>query len=103
MVSHNLFNDVSVAFLVQQSFLLRIIKGTRMQSIKYLKNSPDYLGAGSDMAHHFFDAFSIGDEVHIVYSLGMKEQFVATQKKEKLRSNPDDYLWTPFTAFIYSD
>lgn len=74
-----------------------------MQNIKYLKNSLDYLGEGSDMAHHSFDAFSIDDEIHIVYSPGMKEQFVATQKKEKLRSNPNDYLWTPFAAFIHSD
>lgn len=74
-----------------------------MQTIKYLKNSYHYLGTGSDMAHHFFDAFSIDDEIQIVYSPGMKELFVAIQKKEKLRSNPDDYLWTPFAAFIYSD
>jgi len=74
-----------------------------MQTIKYLKNNSHYLGTDSDMAHHFFDAFSIDDEIHIVYSLGMKELFVAIQKKEKLRSNPDDYLWTPFAAFIYSD
>ncbi|WP_029407281.1 hypothetical protein [Thiomicrorhabdus sp. Milos-T2] len=74
-----------------------------MQTIKYLKNSFHYLGSGSDMAHHSFDAFSIDDKIHIVYSLGMKEQSVAKRKKKNLRLNPDAYLWTPFAAFIYSD
>ena len=49
-----------------------------MQTIKYLKNSSEYLGAGSDMAHHGFDAFSIDDEINIIYSVGIKEQFVVT-------------------------
>ncbi len=55
-----------------------------------------YLGSGKDMAYHEFDAYKVGDEIHIVYESGT----VMTEKMQDVSNDPDKYLWTPFVQFI---
>ena len=47
-----------------------------------------YLGSGKDMAHHEFDAYKVGDEIHIIYENGQ----VATEKIRDVSNDPDKYL-----------
>jgi len=61
-----------------------------------------YLGVGEDAAHHFFHAFRIGQEIHVVYNLGEPNQHVAKADICEVSSNPDKYLWTPFAQFSFA-
>lgn len=67
----------------------------------YDLESESYLGAGEDAAHHSFHAFRIDQEIHIVYHLGQQNQHVAKADIDKVASNIDDYLWTPFAQFSF--
>jgi hypothetical protein len=58
-----------------------------------------YLGAGEDAAHHCFQAFRIGQEIHVVYNLGEPNEHVAKADVYEVSSNPNKYLWTPFAQF----
>ena len=54
-----------------------------------------FLGSGKDTAKHDFDAYKVGDEIHIVYESGT----VMTEKLQIISQNQDKYLWTPFAQF----
>ncbi len=54
-----------------------------------------FLGSGKDKAKHDFDAYTVDDEIHIVYESGT----IMTKKIQTISQNPDEYLWTPFAQF----
>ena len=56
----------------------------------------EYLGSDEDMAHHKFDAYSVDDEIHIVYKGG----HVTTKSIQEIKDNMDKYLWTPYVMFV---
>lgn len=67
----------------------------------YNKNDKNYLGEGADAAGHWFHAFHVKDEIHIVYNLGSSEENVIVQAKiSKVQNNLESYMWTPFPQFI---
>ena len=56
----------------------------------------EFLGGSEDMAHNKFDAYKVGDEMHLVFESG----HVASEKIQKVRDNLDYYLWTPYVIFV---
>lgn len=68
-------------------------------SPRYTRDHPGYLGAGNDNSHRKFDAFMIGDDIHVVYRMGAPDQFVAKESSAKVLGDMDGYLWTPFAEF----
>ena len=56
-----------------------------------------FLGLGKDMANHPYDAYRVGEEIHIVY----ENEYVAIENTAKVRDNLDKYMWTPFAEYCF--
>lgn len=69
--------------------------------MKYDTNGEAYLGSCQDMSKRHVDAFLLDDEIHLVYRLGLEDEYVTKEKVEKIKADPDSYLWTPYASFIF--
>ena len=56
-----------------------------------------FLGSGVDLAHHHYDAYQVGDEIHIVYDSG----HIMSVKISLIHNHLDEYLWTPFIEWVH--
>jgi len=62
---------------------------------KYEVENAEYLHSTTDMAHHVVDGYKVNDEIHLVY----ENDVIAIEKINKIKDNPDYYLWSPFIEF----
>jgi len=62
---------------------------------EYELEGAKYLHSTQDLAHHKIDGYLFKDELHLI-----QENDVLIVKIEKVKQNPDHYLWTPFIEFI---
>lgn len=53
-----------------------------------------------DNVHRTVDVFADSEKVYAVYNLGTAEEYTAEAVINKIKSNPSEYIYTPYIEFI---
>lgn len=59
-----------------------------------------FLGQTVDNVHRTVDVFADSEKVYAVYNLGTAEEYTAEAVINKIKSNPSEYIYTPYIEFI---
>lgn len=66
----------------------------------YSIDNKSYLGKTQDMSHKEIHGFNIDNNIHLVHDLNKETETSQYENIDKIKNNPDAYIWTPYSDFV---
>lgn len=64
-----------------------------------MHNERKFLGRTTDTVRRVVDVFADHEKMYAIYNLGRSNEYIAEELINKVKANPDEYIYTPYVEF----
>jgi dihydroxyacetone kinase DhaKLM complex PTS-EIIA-like component DhaM len=64
-----------------------------------MHNERKFLGRTTDTVRRVVDVFADHEKMYAIYDIGTADEYIAEESINKVKANPDKYIYTPYAEF----